>query len=90
MQHNLTKEQLLEILQSSLLTLKDKGKKLFENKELFEAWKKQNTILQEGVKKLNSCDMLWLSENYEQWYKNVLTPLDAETKEKFKDQLDWL
>ena len=76
----LTKEQVLERLKDSILTLARKGREFKDNKELFSKWDETRKIVNKAVEGLNSCDMLWLSEQYEIWFKS-----DKEMQDKLAD-----
>lgn len=85
---SVTKEQLFSLLQDSILSLKklhprrnpnrtlmrdDKGEVMYENPEFYNAWKIQMERVTKEINNLNSCDQLWLSENYSIWHKEVLS-----------------
>lgn len=68
------KEEIFESLKRSILTLRDKGKELATNPEMFKAWKKENAFIGEAVKKLDSFDILWLNNEYSKWSNEVIKP----------------
>ena len=67
----MTKEQILALLKDSILTLRDKGRTFHENEPLLKAWTKQNEMIEEAVKGLNSCDMLFINDEYSKWMKDT-------------------
>lgn len=82
------KEQILDLLKDTVLTLKDKSKELSKNDLLYKAWKEQNKRVAEEVKKLDSCDMLWISDEYGKWFKQHILP----EVDKFRNNLgsEWV
>lgn len=73
----MNKEQILEAFKSSILTIQNKGKELATNKDLYKAWKREVNTINEKIRELNSCDMLWLNDNYAKWSKeNLQTDID--------------
>jgi len=68
------KEEILESLKSSILTLRDKGRDLAANPEMFKAWKKENAVINEAINKLDSSDILWLKDEYSKWSDEVIKP----------------
>ena len=84
------KEQILESLKSLILTLRDKGKELATNPEMFNAWKKENAVINEAVKKLGSSDILWLNEEYSKWSNEVIKPEIDKLSDTLKKQHGWI
>ena len=77
----MTKEQILALLKDSVITLRDKGRTFHDNEALRNAWMNQNTKISEAVKELNSCDMLWVNDEYAKWMQENF----SDYIEKLKD-----
>ena len=68
----MTKEQCLEFMKWLILQLKDNGHKLKDDPMLMADWVAKQKHLETSVKTLNSCDALWLEDNYGAFYKQVI------------------
>ena len=65
----MNKEEILERLKDSVLTILRKGKEFRENPPLFQKWQENYHKLENGIKSLNSCDCLWVNDEYGKWFK---------------------
>ena len=81
----MTKEEILECLKDSILTLLRKNKEIKENDILLKKWQENANRIDEGVKSLNSCDSLWLAEQYQKWLKE-----NEEIQKGIKDRTEEL
>lgn len=68
----MTKEEVLLLLQSQVLMLKNKA--LETNTRLQMDWSAKNKVLQDAIKGLNSCDALWIDEQYQSFFNKEIRP----------------
>ena len=82
----MTKEEIFTALKEVILVLRDEGEKFLSDKVFQQECLQKQAAVQQAVKELNSCDMLWLSEVYEKWFTQEIRPyadkLDPDTKAK--------
>ena len=86
----MNREQILASLKSSILTIRDKGKELATNEDMYKAWVKENNIIREEVNKLDSCDMLWLNDEYGKWFREEIQPIVEKLSDTLKQHTDWV
>ena len=56
----MSKEEILELLKTQILMLRDHQVK--------------HKMIQENIQKLNSCDALWLQDEYGKWFEKEIRP----------------
>ncbi len=79
---NLSKENLLELLKSNILGLRDRSEEFATNPEFKKAWQKELNLINEEAPKLSAEDLKWLNDNYMAWSKeNLLKGLDLSIKD---------
>jgi len=67
----MTKEEILKEWQELIIALKEADKQHpFDGRE----GKSRYAVLNEAIKQLNSCDALWLSEQYSKWFEESIKP----------------
>lgn len=71
----MTKEESLELMKWLILQLRDNGQKLKDDPMLMADWVAKQKHLETSVKALNSCDALWINDNYGVWYKKEIEPI---------------
>jgi len=85
------RETIFNGLKDLILTLKSVN---IERDEILSLWLTKYKELEKEIDNMNSCDMLWLSEEYETWYTEEIVPLDEELKSrlnKFKrEEFPWV
>ena len=64
------KEELFERLKDSILTIVRKNDELRTNSLLRLKWLENSQKIDAALKELNSCDMLWLNDEYGKWFKD--------------------
>ena len=87
----MNKRQVLKSIQELVLDLVDNSKRLGEDDEYMKAWAQKQKEMDAALKKLNSCDILWVSENYEKWFNS--NPRIKETMGKMENGMmksEWL
>jgi hypothetical protein len=70
----MNKEELLDLLKHLILQLRDHSKELQSDPRLMKDWVAKSKHLQNSLGLLNSCDALWVSENYGKWHKQEIQP----------------
>ena len=75
----MTKEQILELLKQQILTLRDNDP-AFKDQMYKLDWSEKTNLLTKEIKKMNSCDMLWLDEKYGEFFKKEIQPRIKKTK----------
>ena len=68
--NNMKKEETLKMMQNLILSVRDEGQRLFEDRIFREEWQNNLKKLDEGLKILNSCDALWVYDKYGAWHKD--------------------
>jgi len=86
---NLSKEQVFERLKDLILTLARKGKEFKDNEALRQKWSDNRDVVNKAAKGLSSCDILWLSEQYEQWF-NSSDELQDKIEDYHKQFCSWV
>lgn len=89
MDKEMNKESILIELQNLVRILKDNQDKLKEDAEFRTKWQEAQQELGIATKKLNSCDMSWLNDEYGKWYKKEILPAMANVDPSIKDKLEW-
>jgi len=79
----MTKEEVLELLKHLILILRDQKEKL-NDARLMADWVAKYKHLCKEHEKLSSCDILWVGDEYDKWYKKEIKPFIS------KDLLDLL
>ena len=70
----MNKEEALSLIKHLITELRDNEAILKANPKLMQDWVAKQKHLDEQVKKLNSCDMLWLDEKYGEWFRKEVKP----------------
>jgi hypothetical protein len=69
---SLTKENLLSLLKSNVLALRDKAEELATNPQFKKAWKQEVSLINESVAKLSPEDSKWVNDEYAKWTETEL------------------
>ena len=67
---SMTKEEILVLLQSQVLMLKNKA--LETDLRMQKDWSAKNQVLQEAIKGLSTCDTLWLDGQYQSFFQREI------------------
>ena len=70
----MNKEESLELMKHLILQLRDNEKALRENPRLMQDWVAKQEHLKSEIDKLNSCDAVWLNDQYMAWFKKEIEP----------------
>jgi len=70
---SLSKENLLNLITSSIITLRDKKEELLTNPKLKEVWRKESKTIHEETAKLSPEDLYWLNQEYQKWSEKNMT-----------------
>jgi len=83
----LTKENLLELLKSNILGLKNKSEELISNSKFKEAWQKEHNLIDKEISNLSAEDLKWLNDNYIIWSKeNILKDINLLIKDNMPNE----
>jgi len=89
-----SKEKILEELIDLILTLKNKSKEFDKKSESYNhalviRWTEKQKIITEAIESLNSCDSIWLNDEYAKWAQDNLVKDWDKIKASFKDHSEW-
>jgi hypothetical protein len=84
-----TKEEILEALKDLVLGLMKNPEKLKDNIIYQASWVNRQQEIGIAVKTLNSCDTLWLNDEYGAWFKAEIKPNIKDIDPSIKDKLIW-
>lgn len=68
------KNEVLCLLQNLILQLRDESSLLQSDSNLKKDWVVKHQVLQRELKNLNSCDSLWLNEEYGKFFRKEIAP----------------
>jgi hypothetical protein len=78
----MSKEEVLELLKHLVLQVIDNGEKLKSDERFKADWKVKNSILDNAIKSLNSCDCNWVNDKYGEWHRKEIVPRIDNLKDK--------
>ena len=79
------KEVILSDLKDLIKTLISSNVK---DEKIKKLWDKKAKKVQKDFDELNSCDMLWIDEEYHKWYRSDILPILNDTeKSRFKKNI---
>ena len=84
------KEEVLELVKDVVSELAEKGSEFYSDPEAYQAWQIKSDTLDKAVKGLNSCDMDWLSAEYEKWFKENMQEVVEKHRNLLKDFSEWV
>ena len=67
----MNKEQVFSLLKDSILIVKNREKELKINKNLQQAFLRQNELIKSGMETLSKEDKELLEKEYSKWYQEV-------------------
>jgi hypothetical protein len=70
----MNKNEVLDLLKHLILQLRDHSKELQGDPKLMRDWIAKNNHLQDSIKSLNSCDAVYINDEYAKWYKQEIQP----------------
>lgn len=83
----MNKEEILSLLKTQVLNLRDRSAEIQKDPQLMADWIAKTKLLQQRVNSLNSCDILWINDEYSKWAIKEIKPytdsLDPETLKRF-------
>jgi hypothetical protein len=85
----MNKEQILQTLKELITQLKNNSKAFIDDENILQEWQKKQQEVGIAVKKLNSCDALWLNDEYAKWFNSEIKPNLPDIDPSIKDKLIW-
>lgn len=70
----MNKDDILSMLKSQVLALRDQSREIESDKRLQLDWSEKTKFLINNIHGLNSCDMLWLNDEYGKWFDKEISP----------------
>lgn len=78
----MTRDEILNGMKDLILDLRDNKEVLQKDKERQSQWKERMEEVTVACNNLNSCDALWLTDEYGKWHKEHIKPY-ADSLPKF-------
>jgi len=87
---SLTKENLLSLMKSNVIALRDKSEELATNEQFHQAWLKESQLIIKDVRLLSPEDLKWMNDEYSQWAEaelgNVLEIIQKDMKKNIDEE----
>jgi len=71
----MTKEEILALLQSQILILRDRSSDFPKDPQLVKDWTAKTQYLQQSIETLNQIDKEWLNIEYNRWFLKEIDPI---------------
>lgn len=85
----MNREKVFAALKKIILALRDEGERFMNDQSFREECLKHQEDIQQATKKLNSCDLVWLSEVYEKWFQKEIRPCIDKLAPEIKARISW-
>ena len=85
----MNKEKILDTLKEMVTGLMENSEKLKTDTAYQASWAKQQQDVGIAVKGLNSCDALWLNDEYAKWFNDTIKPNMPAIDPSIQDKLLW-
>ncbi len=84
----MNKEEVLTLLKTQVLDLRDRSAEIQKDPRLMDDWVVKTQYLGNAVKGLNSCDAVWLNDEYSKWFKKEVQPHIVKLDPSLLDRLN--
>ena len=82
----MTKEEILSDLKEIILATRDDKERLLKDSSFMQNWMAKENAIQAAFKNLNSCDRLWITDQYAKFHKAEIAPNIPKDLPKIPDQ----